>query len=97
MNFTKPTAFALLVAALLLGAGCEDITEPLQEEIESSALPEVRVFAADQKTTYEAARAALAQIGFRFVKGGPAKAGSRPSADLRRGAPKAAPSSFPSG
>lgn len=70
----KRPALWLLAAALLLGAaGCDEITEPLREQIDPAARPEVRVFSADQRTTYEAARAAVEQIGFHFVRGGPAE------------------------
>jgi len=66
------SVFLLAAAASFAVAGCDDITEPLQERLDSAARPQVRVYAADQRTTYEAARAALGQMGFSFVRGGPA-------------------------
>jgi hypothetical protein len=72
MTKQNRTALGLVAAIFLAGAGCDEVTEPLQEEISSAARPEVRVFSADQRTTYDSARAALGQIGFHFVRGGPA-------------------------
>ena len=41
--------------------------------MEPSANPHVRVFAADARTTFAAAKGALAQMDYRFTHGGPAE------------------------
>jgi hypothetical protein len=65
--------FWSLAAAALFCAGCDDIGDSLQDRVDPAIQPHVRVFAASQRATYEAARAALNQIGFRFLHGGPAE------------------------
>jgi hypothetical protein len=66
------TAVCLLAASLLLCAGCDSIPDSVLDRIDGAEPPHVRIFAADQRTTYLGARAAIDQLGFRFVKGGPA-------------------------
>jgi hypothetical protein len=56
----------------MLCAGCDEIPDSLRDRIDGAEAPHVRVYAADQRTTYLAARAAVDQLGFRFVRGGPA-------------------------
>jgi hypothetical protein len=65
-------ALWLLAAAFMLCAGCDEIPDSLRDRIDGAEAPHVRVYAADQRTTYAAARAAVDELGFRFVKGGPA-------------------------
>ena len=62
--------------ALALLAGCE--STPLGDELPLVSLgareaPRSRTFQADQRTTYEAARAVMEQMGFKFERGGPAQ------------------------
>lgn len=62
----------LLAASLLVCAGCDEIPDSLRARIDGAEAPHVRVYSADQRTTYLGARAAVDQLGFRFVRGGPA-------------------------
>jgi hypothetical protein len=64
--------FWSFAAVALFCAGCDDLGDTLREGVDPSIRPHVRVFSAGQGATYVAARAALDQIGFRFVRGGPA-------------------------
>jgi hypothetical protein len=67
------TPIAACCAALLL-AGCEsDLHDSVESIISAREAPRSRVFQADQKATYEAARAAIDQMGYRYVRGGPAE------------------------
>jgi hypothetical protein len=67
------TAIAACCAAALL-AGCEsDIPDSVKSALGPREEPRNRVFPADQKTTYEAALQAADQMGYRFVRGGPAE------------------------
>ncbi len=61
----------LLVAALLL-SGCGTV-DSLRQRVTEDAPPHVRVFPADPRATFAAARAALDSIGYTFVRGGPAQ------------------------
>jgi hypothetical protein len=65
------TAFA---AALLL-SGCDSVRSVPQNVREKFTGPtfQKRVVAADQRKTYEAAKASLPKIGFQFTRGGPAQ------------------------
>jgi hypothetical protein len=56
----------------LLLAGCDSVSEQIRAPF-APPQPKSHVFAADQRTTYAAARAALADIGFGFTHGGPAQ------------------------
>jgi hypothetical protein len=59
------------MAATLL-SGCATV-ESVKERVQEGAPPRTRVFAADPKATYAAARAALDSISFQFTHGGPAE------------------------
>ena len=71
---TTPFFASLLAAAHCSLAGCD--VRRLREEVprhpRSLRATAVAGFPADQKATYDAAKAALDQMGFRFVRGGPA-------------------------
>lgn len=62
---------ALAVAVLL--SGCESMRTTTQNVREKFTGPtfQTRVIKAEQRKTYEAARAALPKIGFTFTRGGP--------------------------
>ena len=61
------------IAALFL-AGCEsDVSESVASALSPREAPRSRVFQADSKAVYPAARAALDEMGYRFEKGGPAE------------------------
>jgi hypothetical protein len=64
---------ALLVLAL---AGCEsisDMKDEIKEKLAARDQPRTRVFTADSRATYDAARLAVDQMNFRFQRGGPAQ------------------------
>jgi len=63
----------LSAAAALAFAGCDDVPDTLREGLGVSVPPHVRAFAADEKATFAAARAALGPMGFTFEHGGPAE------------------------
>ena len=66
----------LLHLAFLLGmllAGCEDMPETLRNRLPGGAPPRVHTFAAEPKTTFAAARAALDKMGYHVTRGGPAE------------------------
>lgn len=70
---TLSLTFALLVLAL---TGCEslsDVKDTFKDKLAARDQPRTRVFAAEQRATYEAARIAVDQMDFRFVRGGPAQ------------------------
>jgi hypothetical protein len=70
---TSLVLFAVLSLAL---TGCEsisDVTDSVREKFATRDESKVRVFAAEQRATYEAARVAVDQLDFRFVRGGPAQ------------------------
>jgi hypothetical protein len=67
-----------LVALLSLGAfcGCESISEAttrVREKLAARDQPRVHLYKAAQRPTFDAARAAVEQMGFRFVRGGAAQ------------------------
>lgn len=66
----------ILLAATLAFTGCEtmsDMTESVREKVAARSAPHSRVFSAEQRTAYAAARAATEAMGFRFLRGGPAQ------------------------
>jgi len=66
----------LLVLVLLALTGCEslsDMKDSFKETLASRDQPRTRIFAADPRATYDAARTAVDQMEFRFVRGGPAQ------------------------
>jgi hypothetical protein len=68
----KSISSLFLLALLGLIAGCEDISDTLRNYIPNKPSPVVRIFKADSRTTYAAAKNALSQISFHYVSGGPA-------------------------
>lgn len=64
--------FVLPLMALLLLAGC-DTVESVRDRMAEGAPPQERIFAAEPKATYAAARAALISLGFKQTHGGPAE------------------------
>jgi hypothetical protein len=68
-----PPAVALCCAAALL-AGCDSgIEDSVRSAIAPRVAPRTRVFQADQKAAYAAARSAADAMGYRYVRGGPAE------------------------
>jgi hypothetical protein len=69
----KLIPFAPVCLALLL-AGCESgVSDDVREALGPRESPRTRVFQADQKAVYAAARHAVDEMEFRFVRGGPAE------------------------
>jgi hypothetical protein len=60
--------------ALAVAAGCESgVEDTVRSALGPREAPRSRVFQADQRAAYEAARAAANEMGYRFVRGGPAE------------------------
>jgi hypothetical protein len=71
---TLKLLFAL--AGLLAFAGCEsisDATGAVRERIAARDEAKVRTYAAAPRATYDAVRAAATEMGYRFIRGGPAQ------------------------
>ena len=71
------TPFRFLAVGLLLGlSACDTLSntaERLREKIADRDEPQVRDYAAPPRATYEAVRVAADQMGFRYLRGGPAQ------------------------
>jgi hypothetical protein len=69
-----PIAIAACLAAAFL-AGCEsdDLLTGLHSVLAPREAPRTHVFQAEQRATYEAARAAAVEMGYRITRGGPAE------------------------
>jgi hypothetical protein len=69
----KSMILATVCCALLL-CGCESgLSDDVRSALGPREAPKSRIFQADQKATYEAARKAVDEMEFRFQKGGPAE------------------------
>jgi hypothetical protein len=69
----KSIPLAAACCALLL-AGCEStLSDDVRSALGPREAPRTRVYEADQKATYEAARKAVDDMEFKFQKGGPAE------------------------
>lgn len=71
----KSKAMGLALLTFLL-AGCESIsntTTVVREKISAPNEPRTKTIAAQPRLVYEAVRAAAGQMGYRFVRGGPAQ------------------------
>ena len=60
------------VTVLGLLAGCEAVSNA-REKLSSREQPRTHTYTADPRATYDAARRASEQMGYRFVRGGPAQ------------------------
>ena len=67
----KPTLLFFSLLCLVL-SGCDSVSEQIRAPFVAPQ-PKSRVFAADERATYAAARAALDEMGFGYVRGGPAQ------------------------
>jgi hypothetical protein len=63
------------IMAVLILSGCADVAETVSNPLPVRTAPQApaQSFPADPRTTFAAAKAALGQMGFRFVRGGPAQ------------------------
>lgn len=70
----SPHRFTLLFVmfALVLFSGCEAVSD-VREKFSSREQPRTHAYTSDPRTTYEAARRASEQMGYRFVRGGAAQ------------------------
>jgi len=70
----KIAPLAAICCGLLL-AGCESggLSDDVRSALGPREAPKTRVFQADQKATYEAARKAVDEMEFHFERGGPAE------------------------
>ena len=65
----------LLGVAIAFG-GCEsvsDATTSVRERLAAREAPRVRTYPGEQRAVYEAVKTAATQMGYRFVRGGPAQ------------------------
>jgi hypothetical protein len=63
---------AVFVAAALLWGCSSDLQDDVRSALGPREAPRSQVFRADQKAAYEAVRAAVGEMSFTFVRGGPA-------------------------
>ena len=83
----KAWSFAL-VSWMLALAGCESVstaTSGVRERITPREEPRTRKFDAQPRLVYEAVRAAAGQMGYRFVRGGPAQGEFEAMSGVREG------------
>lgn len=81
-------ASVLLVGVGMAVAGCEsvsDATSAVRERMAARDQPQVKTFAAPPRATYDAVRAAATDMGYRFVRGGPAQGEFEAISGLRSG------------
>jgi len=64
---------ACAAAALLAGCESDSFTEDVHAALGPREAPQTRVYQADQRATYEAARAAALAMDYRITGGGPAE------------------------
>lgn len=71
-----PALPVLAVIMALVTAGCEsmsDATRAVRGRLAEREAPRMKSYAANPRTTYDAVRSAATQMGYRFVRGGPAQ------------------------
>jgi hypothetical protein len=74
--------------AVLTLAGCEsfsDATSAVREKFAERAAPQSRTYAAEQRAVYDAVKTGSADMGYRFVRGGPAQGEYEAISGLRKG------------
>jgi hypothetical protein len=67
--------FSTLAAATLL-AGCDtlsDASDRVREKLAARERPRAHIYTSDSRATYEAVRVTADQMGYRFLRGGPAQ------------------------
>jgi hypothetical protein len=79
-----PLAAACLAAALLCGCN-SDLQDEVRSALGPREKPRSQVFQADKKQAYEAAKAAVDEMSFRFVRGGPATGELEAMSDVTSG------------
>ena len=67
----------LVLIMIVVGvAGCESITDAtsgVRNRMAARSAPQTKIFAAEPRAAYEAVRAAATEMGYRFIRGGPAQ------------------------
>ena len=72
MKFTS-VVLLLIVVGL---TGCEslsDATSGVRDRMAARSAPQIKTFASEPRAAYEAVRASATEMGYRFVRGGPAQ------------------------
>lgn len=72
----KPPLALLALLSLALFSGCaslSDATTSVREKLAAREQPRTHLYQAPQRVTFEAARVAVEQMGFRIVRGGAAQ------------------------
>jgi hypothetical protein len=72
----KPPLALLALLSLALFSGCaslSDATTSVREKLAAREQPRTHLYQAPQRATFEAARVAVEQMGFRIVRGGAAQ------------------------
>ena len=67
---------SLALGLVLILAGCEsvsDATSAVRERLAAREALEAKTFSAESRVAYDAVRTAATQMGYRFVRGGPAQ------------------------
>ena len=68
----NPKLLAVCLAAVLLGGCNSDLQDEVRSALGPREAPRSQVFQADQRAAYDAVKAAVGQMSFTFVRGGPA-------------------------
>lgn len=68
----RPNFLLTLCVGVLFFTGCASVTSRVKERF-TGVPPRVRVFPAEQRAVYNAARVALKDLGYTFERGGPAQ------------------------
>ena len=79
---------AILLPFACALAGCEsvaDATSAVRGRLTAREQPQVKTFAAPPRATYDAVRGAATDMGYRFVRGGPAQGEFEAISGLRTG------------
>ena len=72
----KRVLFFSALGMTAMFAGCEtlsDATDRVREKLATREEPRTHTYTADSRATYEAVRVAAEQMGYRFLRGGPAQ------------------------
>jgi len=80
--------FLIIFGAMALLAGCESTDSPVErirEQVTGDYPTQMHTFAADEKTTYAAAKEALKAMDFHFTHGGPAQGIMHASSEIGPG------------
>jgi hypothetical protein len=81
-------ASLVVVASAFAWGGCEsvsDATSAVRERIAAREQPHVKTIVAQPRAAYDAVRAAATDMGYRFVRGGPAQGEFEAISGLRSG------------